>query len=63
MDIDQAKCFVLFFIDENGKPEKVEVNKCDEVFHESLKKAAMNWRFYRMKDATGKNKNATSVSL
>ena len=59
LGIDQAKCFVRFFIDKKGKPEKVEIEKCDEVFHESLKKAAMKWRFYPMKSASGQKVKAT----
>ncbi|MEC7983529.1 MAG: energy transducer TonB [Myxococcota bacterium] len=59
LNIREASCFVHFYIDEKGKPEKVNIEKCASVFHASVEKAAMKWRFYPMKNSSGKRVKAS----
>ena len=46
LNLKKATCFVRFFIDTEGVPEKVYVQNCPQLFHESVREAAMTWRFY-----------------
>jgi len=46
LNITEASCIVKFFIDKKGIPERVNIRNCPEIFHESVRKAAMTWRFH-----------------
>jgi len=50
LNLTEERCQVRFFIDEKGKPYDIKIEKCPTVFHDAVKTAAWNWRFYPMKE-------------
>ena len=60
LGLPEARCTVRVVIDDRGRPTAVSVERCSTVFHASIHKAAMQWRFYPAKRA-GKRVPATFV--
>ena len=59
LGISEENCRVRFYIDEKGKPEKIDIEACSKVFHEALTQAALQWRFYPMRSESGQKVKAT----
>ncbi len=53
LNITEESCNVRFFIDEQGKPYDIKVEKCSNLFHENVLAAAWKWRFYPVKSENG----------
>jgi outer membrane biosynthesis protein TonB len=49
-----VQCTVHFYVDQKGVPTAVKIQDgCPTVYHESIKKAAWEWRFYPYKNESG----------
>ena len=46
LKIKSVSCLVTFSIDKNGLPETIDIKKCPSIFHDSVRKAAIRWRFH-----------------
>jgi outer membrane biosynthesis protein TonB len=59
LGLGEVRCVVRFSIDVRGQPAAVTVDDCPAVFHPALEEAALRWRFYPVKDASGRAQPAT----
>ena len=60
LPVGQYLCRVRFFVDDRGKPSRIEFLSCPKVFHEATEAAAMKTRFYPYKE-NGERKSATFI--
>lgn len=59
LNLPETRCIVTFSIDPKGRPAQVQIDGCPAIFHAALEDAAWKWRFYPVKDASGRPQAAT----
>ena len=63
MNLGDQRCMAKVFIDEEGVPYEVIVEKCPNVFHPATKEAILKWRWYPPKDGKNKVKAQTTIGV
>ncbi len=63
LNLGDQRCMVRVFIDEEGVPYDVIVEKCPNVFHPVTKETILKWRWYPPKDGKNKVKAQTTIGV
>ncbi|MEL6341694.1 MAG: energy transducer TonB [Myxococcota bacterium] len=54
LNLEETTCRTRFTIDTRGQPIDVRVDDCPEVFHQEVRRAGYQWRFYEIRDPAGR---------
>jgi protein TonB len=63
LNLGDQRCMARVFIDEEGVPYDVIVEKCPNVFHPVTKETILKWRWYPPKDGKNKVKAQTTIGV